>query len=475
MFLETDKFDRLLYRDMREVNPGIPELEDAGKEKLKVWPETVSDIWSGLFKADPKMTEDASGPLAKALQEVMETQEWKNLRNHTRLDDLGSAIGTVTFGKDFLENLPPEVLEAEQAEQEAQAAAEAMAGMQNDPSIPQNVKDKVAKMAAAANAKAQAAAQAAQAKCGDVAQAVRVAARQAARQAQQDTADAKALSAVWGDGSGSGGFVPLKEQLSVANKINRNETMKRLVKMFGRLKRLAQGAQARKVERCPEEIVDVETGRDLKSVLPSQFSMLANKSTRLEFYRQYSDGSLLQYRKTGTDNAGNGPVIVMIDESGSMSGDRIVWAKAVGLAMAWVARQQKRDIWLGGFSSGGQVWATRYPGGVIVPAELERFMNAFFSGGTDYDMALSRCVEIIEEAPKAGKKADVLFISDGECYINDKTLKKFQAKKSDLGFRVFSVCVGASAETFKLFSDSAYEIGADLSGDDVVLERVFGI
>lgn len=58
MFLETDKFDRLLYRDMREVNPGIPELEDAGKEKLKVWPETVSDIWSGLFKADPKMAEE---------------------------------------------------------------------------------------------------------------------------------------------------------------------------------------------------------------------------------------------------------------------------------------------------------------------------------------------------------------------------------------------------------------------------------
>jgi len=63
--------DRLLYRDSRAANPGIPELEDKGKPQLPTWPDAVTDIWAGLFKADPKVDEASDSPLAEAPQEII--------------------------------------------------------------------------------------------------------------------------------------------------------------------------------------------------------------------------------------------------------------------------------------------------------------------------------------------------------------------------------------------------------------------
>jgi len=40
--------------------------------------------------------------------------------------------------------------------------------------------------------------------------------------------------------------------------------------------------------------------------------------------------------------AGKGPVIAVVDESGSMQGAKAETAKALALALAWVARRQRR-------------------------------------------------------------------------------------------------------------------------------------
>lgn len=473
MFIQTDKMDKLLYRDSRNANPGIPELEDKGKPQLPTWPDAVTDIWAGLFKADPKLEEAGESPLAEALQEVMETQEWKNLRQHTKLDDLGSTIGTVTFGNDFLEKLPPEVLEAEKQRQELKNMQEGLESIKDAGAGPNTI-NKIQKLLTEKEKQAAAAMQAAQqATGGDVAQAVRVAARAAAKHAKDDAQQAQQVAAIWGDGEGAISNIPLAEQVNVARKVSANKHMKRLAEMLGRLIRLAQGSQARKVDRCPEEIVDIETGSDLKSVLPSELALAGHPAANMLFKKRFLDNSLLQYKKQGAEKVGRGPVIVMIDESGSMSGDKIIWAKAVGLAMAWVAKKQRRDIWLGGFSSGKQCDLVKYPGGKISPADLEKYLERFFSGGTDFELALDKCVEAIET--HKGRKADVLFISDGECYISDEYCRAFKKKKHDLGFKVNAVCVGADVTSFTAFCDGAFAIGENLAGDDVVLEKVFRI
>src|SRR6476619_3956255 len=42
---------------------------------------------------------------------------------------------------------------------------------------------------------------------------------------------------------------------------------------------------------------------------------------------------------------GKGPIIVSVDESGSMEGEKAHTAKALALALAWIARRQRR--WCG--------------------------------------------------------------------------------------------------------------------------------
>lgn len=476
MFIHRDKMDSILYREVRKTNQAIPELEEAGRPKLAKWPEVVNDIWTGLYKAKPQIDESASGPLAKALQEVTETQEWKNLRNHTMLDELGSAIGASSFGKDFLEKLPPEVLDAEQAANEL-ARAESAQEAVDDPAngYPQSLKDRVGNSVTLARGKAKAAAAAAaKATDGDITQAVRIAARGAAASASEQTADAKEFAAAWGTGQGGNGSMPLGEKLKLAAKIKSDPSMKMLAKMIGRMKRLAQATQASKINREPDEIVDVETGNDLKNVIPAELVKLCNPTLKLAFYRDYQNRQLIQYRKEGKAKAAKGELLLMTDESGSMSGTRITWAKAVGLALAWIAQKQKRPLVLGGFSCSGQIWSKEFDKGTISGQDMEAYAKQFYGGGTDFQMALERCVEIVKNS-KLMKKADVVFISDGDCYISEAYKQKFKRDKAALGFRVIAVGVGTSADSFKDFADVAFGFNGDLGKDEEALERIFSV
>jgi len=476
MFIDQDKMDKTLYKIQREQNEGLQSLESDGAAKSTIWPDTVSDLWSGMFKSEPKMTEGAVGPLANALQEVMETQEWKNLREVTKLDEFNSAVGTVSFGREFLDRLPDEVLKAEEAAQREQHLKEVIEDYENK-GVPESVRERLRQLAEEASQQsAIKMAKAMQACDGDINQAIRIAGRAASTQASEDAIEAKEFSQAWGNGAGTGKKLSLAGQLALANKIKNDKTMAMFAKIIGRMKRLAQGYQAKKIEKKPEEIVDVETGNDLTSVLPSEFARLNHPLAKLDFRRRYLERNLLQFKKTGSDKAGKGPIMLMVDESGSMHGERIAWAKAVGMGLCWIAQKQKRSMIIGGFSSSGQIWTKEFPQGKITSAEMEWFAQQFYGGGTDFEMALEGCVKSIRATKMQHfKKADVVFISDGDCYIGSKFREKFKATKKELGMRVMAIGVGCSADSFRDFSDAAFGFNGRLDGDESALERVFSI
>jgi uncharacterized protein with von Willebrand factor type A (vWA) domain len=76
-----------------------------------------------------------------------------------------------------------------------------------------------------------------------------------------------------------------------------------------------------------------------------------------EFKRRFVEGQLLEYAVRGEDKAGRGPMVVCIDGSGSMAGAKELWAKAVTLALADIARLERRQcraiIFSGGHSDLG--------------------------------------------------------------------------------------------------------------------------
>ena len=83
---------------------------------------------------------------------------------------------------------------------------------------------------------------------------------------------------------------------------------------------------------------------------------------------------------------GKGPVIVCVDESGSMSGDKIHTAKALALALAWVARHQRRWCALVAYSGDSGERLLAVPPGRWDEGRLADWLSAFIGRGGEIDI-----------------------------------------------------------------------------------------
>jgi uncharacterized protein with von Willebrand factor type A (vWA) domain len=124
--------------------------------------------------------------------------------------------------------------------------------------------------------------------------------------------------------------------------VRNDATLQAICALAGRYRRLAQSCQRRKTRHGLDDVVGVEFGGELGRVLPHELVKLAEPAFEREALRRLAEGQLQCREHHATEPVGKGPVIVCVDESGSMTGDPVHTAKAVGLALAWIARRQRR-------------------------------------------------------------------------------------------------------------------------------------
>jgi uncharacterized protein with von Willebrand factor type A (vWA) domain len=235
------------------------------------------------------------------------------------------------------------------------------------------------------------------------------------------------------------------ERIKMAQRFDRNETFKKLADLIGPMMRLAAAEQMRKVTYSPEEVYDVETGRELGRLLPSELLDFLRPATRRHFYQRFLEGNTLQYAMRGQEKVGKGGIIMCLDNSGSMGGDREVWAKAVGLATAAIAREQKRTFYGIHFGSAHEIKTFDFRDWSKVDFEqIIDYAEFFFGGGTDFQAPLSRSLSLLqeEEREKGFTEGDIVFVTDGMCAVRPDWLEKFQAEKERLKFTVWGVLIG---------------------------------
>jgi uncharacterized protein with von Willebrand factor type A (vWA) domain len=144
---------------------------------------------------------------------------------------------------------------------------------------------------------------------------------------------------------------------------------------------------------------------------------------------------------------GQGPIIVCIDESGSMGGNKIQTAKAIALSMGWIARYQKRWIVFVSFSGGTEgVLYTFPPNKTWDDDMLCEWLLHFYGGGTDLDVPLDTLPtkywpQLLEQGLPKGK-TDVIFITDAIVHAPDKMIEKFNKWKKDENVRAISLIIG---------------------------------
>ena len=243
--------------------------------------------------------------------------------------------------------------------------------------------------------------------------------RTAMKEAGEEAETAESAAIAWGLDPGGLKRLPPERRLQLAEKLN-SEKFRKIAELFGTMNRIAMAEQERKVYHAADEIFDIEQGADLERMLLEESVRLVNPALRALWAKDFIEEALLQYQLHGVEKVAKGSIILAEDGSGSMGGAREIWAKAVGLALCRITREQKRDFHAIHFGGTGELYEfefigsgfdgevnTHYSGRQYRNKYPDRhfdfidgvvhFAEVFFDGGTCFVTPLSKALEIQQE------------------------------------------------------------------------------
>lgn len=186
--------------------------------------------------------------------------------------------------------------------------------------------------------------------------------------------------------------------------------VKRIAALAGRMFAALKGSAVKRVPGMAGEVYSVEQGNAVERLLPAELALLDAGALELPLLERLATRRAAQYAVRGTQKRTRGPLVVAIDESGSMHATRIEWAKAAALAVARVAAQDNRVMRVVHFSTSCVVQDLRPKD----PASVMEMIRTFLGGGTAIGTALEACVaEVAALEQKGARGADIICITDG--------------------------------------------------------------
>jgi len=279
------------------------------------------------------------------------------------------------------------------------------------------------------------------------------------------------------NGGGGRNSLSTKEKLVIARQVGRSPKLQQIAAVCGRFTRMALQQQKACVKHPPDEITSIATGNEIERLLPSEIALLADADLEDLFYLRFTERGLTQYDLIGHEPEGQGPIIIAIDESGSMTTDYggmtgEVWSKAVMLALLSIARLQKRDLAVIHFSGPDDLRLDLFPKGEATPAEVIACASFFFNGGTVFEPWMKKALELVDES--RFEKADVICVSDGISDVSPEAEAEWTKRRSERGMRAYGVLIGSNQGEALLgeISDVIFRLD-NLRSDLPALEVIF--
>jgi uncharacterized protein with von Willebrand factor type A (vWA) domain len=474
-WIESDAYDRAAFAELRAEAPSLARLVDEGAALVPHWEPLLADLFCLLFKLDPAWRDAADVAPSAALNRVLlgalrDHPLLASLRDETPLDEARAGLATVLMGEELLELVREEALVPRGDLLDLWSLARGEEELRRRAEEAEHLADTDASAATRAEAEKPAARAEAEVRRKAAQVTERLAQMPARAQKALPTAaaglrsrlaevDAESDTMGWGSargGAGDGGEAATKIELG--RRLARSPKLRKLGALVGRMRALALALRRESLERPSSEVFDVELSRELAHILPPELLALRHPVLRRDFLRRLHEGRLLAYRLRGVDERGRGPMIVCLDGSASMAGEKELWSKAVALTLLEIARRQRRLFRFIGFSS-KDVPLTILD---VNPREHHRVDAAraldvaewFPAGGTDFEAPLDAAVATLAEARY--RRGDVVLITDGECRVADDWLAGFRAAKAELDFALFSVLIDvgpSTTETLAALSD----------------------
>lgn len=298
-----------------------------------------------------------------------------------------------------------------------------------------------------------------------------VAADRAAKQAQEEIDGLTATARALGHGQGEAGQpLNLDGVKQHFRRVRNNGQLRRIMELAGRYRRVAQSKQRQKTAHGYDDMIGIELSGEVSRLLPLEMAMLADEDFELDAMRRLVERQSMSRAYQGIEPQGKGPIVVVVDESGSMSGDPIAQAKAFALAMAWVAKHQNRYCLLVGFSGGTAGELCVLPPNRWNEEKLLDWLSHFYGGGTDMDVPLVELpTRYWAEAKVPRGKTDVVLITDAICHVPKHMEDLFNAWKLREKVRCIGLVIGASADSLKAVCDETYSVRGISETQDAVV------
>jgi uncharacterized protein with von Willebrand factor type A (vWA) domain len=497
-WIESDSYDRRAWKELGLTAPTIGELVESGERLVPDFGALLHDIFLGLFKYNLVWLK--AGAVRRSavlnrtiLEQLIPSAGFEMLKTRTLLEEDKAVIAALVLGEQVLELVRSEklinrreMLDLFDLKHQEENLAENAAALKNAAELSEQNqreadeeagdetpggedKDKLQRKIDELKEAAERATKVSEARLNQKARMLedqlrhsdhselkrmQLRSAQLAEEIDRVAQDSHDFSLEFGQG----GRLSAGERLELGRRLARNRKLGELARLVGRFKQDARALRRKTLDRGVAEAYDIERGADLGRLIPSELLALHHPQLRADFQRRLLEGAVLQYRLRDDEQNGKGPMVVCIDVSSSMQGDKELWAKAVSLTLMDIARRQRRLFRAVLFSSGPESMKVidlnrerRYQPELPKVIELAEY---FPGGGTDFQAPIDAAIELI--ADKKLKRGDIVVITDGECQVAPEWLAELKRRKEDLQFSIFAVLVDVGSNdlsTLAQFSD----------------------
>jgi uncharacterized protein with von Willebrand factor type A (vWA) domain len=419
--------DGWALRRGKELLEGSPLIQG-----LKLSEEAIADFHAAAFLPEHELVESCVCPgRLQFLAQLLGTPDFRALHAATMLREDASEVAAAAFAEQFASLRRDDVVEPGGEEGKEGGGREEGA-------------DEASEMAA-----------------------LRAAGKALSRASGEVGAMDEAAGAL-GLGPGSPGSNDPRAVAALFRRVRNDYALRRICEMAGRFRRLAQSRQRMKTSHGVDEVAGVELGGDLGKLLPVELARIAMPELELDTLRRLAERQCMQRFVRGAEPVGRGPVLVAVDESGSMMGDKAHTAKALALAVAWVARRQRRWCALIAYSGGSGERLLPLPPGRWDELALCEWLSAFIGKGSSIDVPVRELPRMYEQLRAPQGRTDVLFLTDAQCILPSVVVADFLAWKTRAKARLITLVVEGEPGDLTRISDECHSVPALSPSEEAV-------
>lgn len=223
---------------------------------------------------------------------------------------------------------------------------------------------------------------------------------------------------VGGNGAGTGSILNFEGEIHEVLRLARNTEIRKILEFLSGIPKLGSLTKKKTTRYARGELYGYEEGSDLERLVPSELAMPEEL-----FYVKLAESQLLLYQKQIKESLG--PIYLLLDKSGSMDGEKILWAKAVALALYSRARRENRDFYLRFFDNIPYplIKVAKNAKSKDVIKMIEYIGKIRGGGGTDISRSIISACEDIKEGHVKGV-SEIIILTDGEDKIAETTVRK---------------------------------------------------